>query len=105
MLLSAAMPKTRLSVTIERELLDELKKLSGNDVKPSELFSEAVRDEIRRLEMLALLDEMDRRDPLTPEDCEAGDRLWEAIESSSIPARFQCSPTRRDRFGGQSAAH
>jgi len=76
------MPKTRVSVTVERALLDELKQLAGPDFKLSAVVSEAIRDEIRRLGMIALIDEMEREDPLSPADREAGERLWQAIESS-----------------------
>jgi hypothetical protein len=44
-----------------------------------------------RLRLLALLEEMEREDPLTPEDYAAGARLWNAIVSSSTPEPFQPS--------------
>lgn len=92
MLKSAAMPKTtRVSVTIDRALLDELKQLSGGHMKLSALFTEAVQDEINRLGMLALLAEKEREDPMTPEGRAAGDRLWERICSSWTQARFRSS--------------
>jgi hypothetical protein len=63
MLESAAMPKTRISVTVERALLDEFKEAAGKEAKLSEVVSFALRYEIRRLGQLALLDEWEREDP------------------------------------------
>jgi hypothetical protein len=93
MLESAAMPKTtRVSVTIDRGLLDELKELAGGEPKLSALFVNAVRREINRLGMLQLLDEMEREDPMTPEGRAAGERLWKAICSSWTPERYRTLP-------------
>jgi hypothetical protein len=92
MLESAAMPKTtRVSVTIDRTLLDELKELTGGELKLSKLFAEAVQDEINRLGMLQLLAEMERENPMTPEGRTAGDRLWERICSSWTQAHSRSS--------------
>lgn len=93
MLESAAMPKTtRVSVTVEQALLDEFRELAGESVKLSAIVSEALRDEIRRLGMLAYLDEREREHPISPEEREAGERLWRAIESSWTPVPCRCSP-------------
>ncbi|HEX3466235.1 MAG TPA: hypothetical protein VHS78_19460 [Candidatus Elarobacter sp.] len=90
MLESAAMPKTtRVSVTIDRALLDELKQLAGEPVKLSALFTQAVRDEINRLGMLELLAEMEREDPISPEGRAAGDRLWKRICLSWTQAYYR----------------
>ena len=94
MLESAAMPKTRISVTVERALLDEFKQVAGKDAKLSEVVAEALRDEIRRLGLIALLDEWERENPISEEGRAAGEKLWQAIESSSIPAR---SPRSRKK--------
>ncbi len=91
MLESAAMPKARVSVTIERTLLDELKELGGNDVKLSALLSEAIRDEIRRLGMLAYLQERERAHPISPKNREAGERLWRIAVLSLTPERSRRS--------------
>jgi hypothetical protein len=97
------MPKTRVSVTIERALLDELKKAAGQEIKLSELFSDAIRDEIRRLGMLALLDEWERENPSSPEDIEAGERLWQRLQSSWTPECLQRSQKKGPRSGRRSS--
>jgi hypothetical protein len=97
MLESAAMPKTRITVTVERALLDEFKQIAGKDAKLSEVMSFALRYEIRRLGQLALLEEWEREDPSSPEERAAGERLWKAIESSSIQARCRRSPKKAAR--------
>ncbi|MEA2688557.1 MAG: hypothetical protein QOD51_1164 [Candidatus Eremiobacteraeota bacterium] len=80
MLESAAMLKTtRISVTVERALLERIRELTGKDVRLSALFSDALRDEIHRLEMIEQLNEWEREDPISPEDRKAGERLWHAI--------------------------
>ena len=38
-----------------------------------------------RRRLLALLDEMDREDPIAPEDYAKGMRLWQRIDSASTP--------------------
>ncbi|HEV2739449.1 MAG TPA: hypothetical protein VGU66_12775 [Candidatus Elarobacter sp.] len=101
MLESAAMPKARISVTVERALLDEFKQVAG-DAKLSEVVSEALRDEIRRLGLLALLDEWERESPISEEGRAAGEKLWQAIESSSIPARSQRLPKKAKRSASRS---
>jgi post-segregation antitoxin (ccd killing protein) len=102
MLESAAMPKTRISVTVERALLDEFKEAAGKDAQLSALVSEALRREIRRLGMLALLDEMERKNPISAEGRAAGERLWQAIESSSIPGRSRRSPKKAKHSASRS---
>ena len=93
MLKSAAMPKTtRVSVSIDRAILDEFKQITGGSLRLSTVFAEAVQDEINRLGMLALLDEMDREDPISPETRAKAARQWERI-SSWIPERFRTSPS------------
>jgi hypothetical protein len=103
MLESAAMPKTRISVTVERALLDEFKRAAGKDAKLSDVVSEALRDEVRRLGLLALLDEWERENPISEEGRAAGEKLWQAIESSSIPARSQRLPKKAKRSASRSA--
>lgn len=91
MLESAAMPKTtRVSVTIDRALWDEFQQVTEGKLKASTLFAEAVRREINRLGMLALLDEMDREDPPTPEQRTKAARQWIQL-SSWIPERLRTS--------------
>jgi hypothetical protein len=103
MLESAAMPKTRISITVERALLDEFKQVAGKDAKLSEVVSEALRDEIRRLGLIALLDEWERRNPISAEGRAAGEKLWQAIKSSSIPARSRRSRKKVKRAASRSA--
>jgi hypothetical protein len=91
MLESAAMPKTtRVSVTIDRALWDEFQQVTEGKLKASALFAEAVRDEINRLGMLALIEEMDHEDPPTPEQRAKAARKWVEL-SSWIPERFRIS--------------
>jgi hypothetical protein len=93
MLESAAMPKTtRVSVTIDRALWDEFKQATEGKLKPSTLFAEAVQDEINRLGLLTLIEEMDREDPPTPEQRAKAARQWQRL-SSWIPERFRTSPS------------
>lgn len=102
MLESAAMPKTRISVTVERALLDEFKQTAGKDAKLSALVSAALRREINRLGMLALLEEMERENPISAKGRAAGEKLWQAIESSSIPARSRRSQKKAKRSASRS---
>jgi len=94
MLESAAMPKTRISVTVERALLDEFRQTAGKDAKLSALVSDALRREIRRLGMLALLEEMERENPSSAKSRAAGERLWRSAVLSLTRER---SPRSRKR--------
>jgi hypothetical protein len=105
MLESAAMPKTGISVTVERALLDEFKQVAEGDVTLSEIVSEALRAEIRRMGMIALLDEWERDDPPSADERAAGERLWKAIESSSTAARSRRSPKKAARSASPSGKH
>ncbi|MDB5070935.1 MAG: hypothetical protein JWM87_2046 [Candidatus Eremiobacteraeota bacterium] len=99
------MPKTRVSVTVEREVLDEFKELAGKDAKLSAVMTEALRREIRRLGMLAYLEEREREHPISPEGRAAGERLWKTVVLSLTPeyypqsrkAKKQCAPRSRKR--------
>ena len=96
------MPKTRISVRVDRALLDEYREAAGDQADLSELMAESLRIEIRRFGMLALLDEWEREDPISAEDRAAGDRLWKEIESSSTPARSRRSPKKVARSAQRS---
>jgi len=89
MLKSAAMPKTtRVSVTVDRALLDEFREMAGRDAKLSAIVSEALRDEIYRLRLRAYLEEQEREHPSSPEGRAAGERLWNTVVASWTPVHF-----------------
>jgi hypothetical protein len=60
-------------------------------MKLSALFAAAVQDEVNRRGMIALLDELEREHPLSPEGRAAGERLWQRISSSWTPERYRSS--------------
>jgi hypothetical protein len=102
MLESAAMPKTRISVTVDRALLDEFKHVAGPNARLSELVSEALRDQIRRLGMLALLDEMERKKPSSAKNRAAGERLWNVAVLSLTPERSRRSRKQTKKSAARS---
>lgn len=73
------MATTRISIKVDRKLLDEVRRRAGKDFKLSALVDEVLRGQIPRFRLLALLDEMDREAPISPEDQAKGERLWERI--------------------------
>ena len=79
------MAMKKVSVTVDAATLDEVRKLAGKGVNLSALVDEALRAKVYRLRLLALLDEMDREDPISPEDYAKGMRLWHRIDSASTP--------------------
>lgn len=103
------MRAAKVSVTVDGATLNEVKRLAGEGVNLSAIFSEALRKHMYRLRLLALLDEMDREDPMTPEGVAAGEKLWQAMQSSSIPAPSRRSPKRKrssvSRSVSRSAKH
>jgi post-segregation antitoxin (ccd killing protein) len=86
------MATRKISVTVDAELLDELRRREGPDVNLSAIVNDALKRRSKKLGMLALLAEMERENPSTPEDIAAGEELWQRIVSSSIP-----EPSRRSR--------
>jgi len=77
------MGKKRVSVTVEQSLLSEFKSLAGSSVTLSTIMSKALQREVKRLQLLALLDEMEAESPMTPAGRAAGERLWEAMNSAA----------------------
>jgi len=51
--------------------------------------------QVRRVGMLALLDEMDARNPISVAGEEAGEKLWAKIESALARARTRRSSRKR----------
>ncbi|HWT04373.1 MAG TPA: hypothetical protein VN224_01320 [Xanthomonadales bacterium] len=86
-------------MTVERALLDEFKQVAGNDAKLPALVSAALRREIRRLGMLALLEEMERKNPSSAKSRAAGERLWRTAGLSLTP-----EPSPRSRKKTQKSA-
>jgi post-segregation antitoxin (ccd killing protein) len=81
------MPKTRITVTVDRALLEKYRQAAGNDANLSAIVAMSLEDEIHRYEWLALLDEWDRENPISIEERAAGERLVQEIESSSTGKR------------------
>ena len=88
---------TKVSVTVDTEMLREVRKLAGKQTNLSSLLNDALRLQVHRMRMLALLDEMDATDPIDANEREAGERLWAEIQSSSTPER---SPRSRRKGAG-----
>jgi len=85
------MPVKKISVSVNEETLREIRELAGGAVNFSALVDEGLTRELYRRRMLALLDEMDREDPIPVLERREGENLWRQIESSSTPARSQRS--------------
>ena len=71
--------------------------------KLSAFFAQAVQNEVDRLGLIALLDELEREDPISPESRAAGERLWQRISSSWIPERYRSSQSETEPSGERSA--
>jgi hypothetical protein len=76
------MGKKRVSITVEQGLLAEFKLLGGSSVNLSAIMSKELQREVKRLQLLALLDEMEAESPMTPAGRAAGERLWEAMNAA-----------------------
>ncbi len=59
------MATTKISVTVDTEVLERMKHFLPGKFNLSALLNEALRDQVHRHEMLALLDEMDRENPIS----------------------------------------
>ncbi|HEX3468758.1 MAG TPA: hypothetical protein VHT05_11835 [Candidatus Elarobacter sp.] len=97
------MAKTRkISVTIDRMTLDEVKRIAGRDSSVSAVLAEALRMHLKRLQMIALIDQWERDDPSSPEQIAAGEKLWQEMHSCSIPVRLPPSRKGTRRSGTRS---
>jgi post-segregation antitoxin (ccd killing protein) len=99
------MATKKVSVTVDAATLDEVRKLAGKGVNLSALVDEALRAKVYRLRLLALLDEMDRENPITPEGHAKGMRLWQRIESASTQEPSRRSRKKTTPSARQSAKH
>ncbi len=86
------MATTKISVSVDSQVLLDLKRRLPGKVNLSALLNEALRERLHRIEMIAVLEQMNREDPPTEADEIAGEELWQQIRSSSIPAPSPRSP-------------
>jgi hypothetical protein len=77
------MATKKVSVTVDAATLDEVRKLAGKDFRLSSFVDEVLRAQVHRFRLLALLDEMDERDPISPEGRARGMRLSKRIEDAA----------------------
>jgi|GEM_PF-6859926 len=89
------MPSVKISVTVDAATLRELREFAGNDANISALVNAGLERELKRLQFLALLDEMDERNPISEEGRKKGEELWQRIESSLMQARSRRSPRKK----------
>jgi hypothetical protein len=85
----------KVSVTLDADTLREVRRLAGKRVALSSIVDDGLRLQLYRMRMLALLDEMDARKPISNSERKAGEKLWEDIESSSTRARSRRSRRKR----------
>jgi post-segregation antitoxin (ccd killing protein) len=85
------MATTKLSITVDTKRLEEIKKLSNAGVSLSAIIDEALQRELTRLQLIALLEEMERRNPISEKGRAEGERLWKRLKSSWTPAPSQRS--------------
>jgi len=89
----------KVSVTLDADTLREVRRLGGKGVTLSSIVDEGLRAELQRMRMLALLDEMDARNPISAAEQKAGEKLWAEIESSLTRARSR--RTRRKKAASE----
>jgi hypothetical protein len=85
----------KVSVTLDADTLREVRRIAGKDVSLSSIVDEGLRLQLYRMRMLALLDEMDARNPIGPAERKAGEKLWSEIASSSTRARSRRSRPKK----------
>jgi post-segregation antitoxin (ccd killing protein) len=91
------MASTKISVTVDENVLREIRELAGGDINLSSIVDEGLRRQLQRMHMIALLDEMDARHPISACGREEGEKLWQRTVSSSTPARSRPSPAKKRR--------
>jgi post-segregation antitoxin (ccd killing protein) len=91
------MASTKISVTVDENVLREIRELAGGDINLSSIVDEGLRRQLQRMHMIALLDEMDARHPISARGREEGEQLWQRTVSSSTQARSRRSPAKKRR--------
>ena len=74
---------TKVSVTVDSDTLREVRRFAGKDISLSSIVDQSLRRQLQRMRMLALLDDMEKRNPISSADRKSGEALWQQIESSS----------------------
>ena len=69
----------KISVSVDRETLAEVRELLGPEVSLSSVIDESLHDALKRLKMLKLLAEWDKEDPPTEADRQWGRDIWRSI--------------------------
>ena len=85
----------KVSVTLDSDTLREVRRIAGKGVSLSSIVDEGLRSQLQRMRMLALLDEMDARNPISAAEQKAGEKLWAEIESSLTQARSRRSRRKK----------
>jgi post-segregation antitoxin (ccd killing protein) len=93
----------KLSVTVDEQTLEEIRRLAPH-VTVSFLIDDALKQELTRMRLKALLDEMEARNPISEEGRREGDRLWEQTVSYWTLARSQRSPKKKAESAATSSA-
>jgi hypothetical protein len=92
----------KIPVPVDTEMLERTKHfLPGND-NLSAILNEALRAQVHRYEMLAVLDELDRENPICHTGEIAGEQVRQRIPSSSIPASSARLRTTKKSSGARS---
>jgi len=85
----------KVSVTLDEQTLREVRRIAGKGVTLSSIVDEGLRLQLHRMRMLAILDEMDARNPISAAEQKAGEKLWAEIESSLTQARSRRSRRKK----------
>jgi hypothetical protein len=92
-----ALPSRRISVTVDNDVLREIRQYAGRGVDLSSIVNEYLRRQVQRLRMQAILDEMDARKPISKKGQTEGERLWQCAAKRSIAKRVRRAPVKRKR--------
>ena len=82
--------------------LEEVKRIAGRDGSVSAVLAEALKKHLKRLQLIALLDQWEREDSISPAGRAAGEKLWQEMQSCSIPAYLPPSRRATKRSGSRS---
>jgi post-segregation antitoxin (ccd killing protein) len=70
---------TKISVSVDRDVLADIRRLEGQDVNVSGIVDEALRARVARLELLAVLEGWEQHDPSSQEDQARAQELWRRV--------------------------
>ena len=96
------MPTEKISITLDSADLRAVQKLARPRRAVSAVIGEAVHEYVRRQDLIQILVDMEKTNPITADERAAGERIWQQTLSSWTQAPSARSPRKKGVSGTRS---